>query len=358
MDLLSYFKTASKIVGLDIGSSSVKLVQIEKAGSNFNLGFVGLCPVPLGTIVEKSIRNPEAISEAINSLFENARVGCKLVSTSIAGKAVIIKQVTVTAMTDLELEKLIQIEAEPYIPFGIEDVHLDFFILGETPGKPGFMEVILVAVKKDFMAEYVDVIASANLTTAVVDVDPFALEVMYEYCYPDVSEEVVALIDIGAATINVNILRAGVSQFTRDLPLGGDFITREIMRFFNVDFFRAENIKRGSQLGHISPGGLESIFRRYVDLYVSELRKIMDFFAENVSKQNVGRMLLSGGVSATYGLRVTIEREFGVPVEIVDPFRVFGVNPKVFDVEYLNHVGASMAVAVGLALRDERDKLR
>jgi type IV pilus assembly protein PilM len=346
-----------RLIGLDIGTRSVKIVQIDRSGKGFSLGFVGLAPLPEGAIVEKSIKNPDQVANSTKELYANSRSRIKNVSTSLAGNAVIIKQVTMALMSDSELEKLIQIEAEPYIPFDMDDVNLDFFILEETPEKPGFMEVVLVAVKKDYLGEYVDLITSLGLVPTIVDVDPFALGVMYEFCYPDSLEEIVALVNFGAATINVNILKSGVSQFTRDLPLGGDNMTREIMRFFNVDFQRAENMKAGALLGNVSPLSLETIFARHVDLYISELRKTFDFFSANVSPHPLEKIFLSGGAAATYGLISAIGREFNVPVEAVDPFRGFAINPKVFDAGYLAHIGSSMAIAVGLALRDEKDKL-
>jgi type IV pilus assembly protein PilM len=214
----------------------------------------------------------------------------------------------------------------------------------------------LVAAKKEYMAEYLDLIKSLNLNPVIVDVDPFALEVMYEFCYPNVQEEIVALVNVGASTININILKSGASQYTRDLPVGGDTITREIMRFFDVDFERAENIKRGADLDKVNPRNLRKIFQRSVDYFVSELQKILDFFSANVSYDPIQKIFLSGGAASTYGLASTMESELNIPVEIIDPFRSLKVNEKVFDLAYLNSVGAQMAVAVGLALRDEGDK--
>jgi type IV pilus assembly protein PilM len=295
------------------------------------------------------------VGNAIRALHSHSsRV--KQVSTSLSGKAVIIKQVTMTSMNDTQLEKQIQMEAEPYIPFDIKDVNLDFFIMGDRPEKEGSMEVVLVAAKKDYMAEYLDLLKSLNLTPVVVDVDPFALEVMYEFCYPNVQEEIVALVNVGASTININILKSGASQYTRDLALGGDSITREIMRFFDVDFERAENIKRGSDLDKINARNLRKIFQRSVDYIVSELQKILDFFSTNISYDPIQKIFLSGGAARTYGLASTMEAELNIPVEIVDPFRSLKISEKVFDMDYLNNVGATMALAVGLALRDERDK--
>jgi type IV pilus assembly protein PilM len=344
-----------KIIGLDIGSNSVKMVEIDRSKKGFELEYVGLAPLPDGAVVDKSIKKADIVGNAIKALH-NLSSRNKYVATSLAGKAVIIKQVTMTSMTDSQLEKQIQMEAEPYIPFDIKDVNLDFFIMGDRPEKEGSMEVVLVAAKKDYMAEYLDLVKSLNLVPIVVDVDPFALEVMYEFCYPNVQEEIVALVNVGASTININILKSGASQYTRDLPIGGDTITREIMRFFDVDFDRAENIKRGADLDKVNPRNLRKIFQRSVDYFVSELQKILDFFSANVSYDPIQKIFLSGGAATTYGLASTMESELNIPVEIIDPFRSLKVNEKVFDVEYLNSVGAQMAVAVGLALRDEGDK--
>jgi type IV pilus assembly protein PilM len=346
----------SKIMGLDIGSSAVKLVEIDRSKKGFSLDYVGVSPLPDGAVVDKSIKKPDMVGQAISALHKNSKSRTKHVGTSLSGKAVIIKQVTMTSMSDAQLEKQIQMEAEPYIPFDIKDVNLDFFIMGDRPEKEGAMEVVLVAAKKDYMAEYVDLITSLNLVPVVIDVDPFALEVMYEFCYPNVQEEIVALVNVGASTFNVNILKSGASQYTRDLPLGGDSITREIMRFFDVDYDRAENIKRGSQLENVNPRNLRKIFQRSVDYFVSELQKILDFFSTNVSYDPIQKIFLSGGAAATYGLSSTMEAELNIPVEIIDPFRSLRIDEKVFDIDYLNSVGAAMAVAVGLALRDERDK--
>ena len=345
----------SKIIGLDIGSYAVKMVEIDRSKKGYELQFVGMAPLPDGAVVDKSIKKADLVGNAIRSLH-GYTTRSKQVTTSLAGKAVIIKQVTMSSMSDSQLEKQIQMEAEPYIPFDIKDVNLDYFIMGDRPEKEGSMEVVLVAAKKDYMEEYLDLLKSLNLTPVVVDVDPFALEVMFEFCYPNVQEEIVALVNVGATTININILKSGASQYTRDLALGGDSITREIMRFFDVDFEKAENIKRGARVDKINPRNLRKIFQRSVDYFVSELQKILDFFSTNISYDPIQKIFLSGGAARTYGLASTMEAELNIPVEIVDPFRSLKINEKVFDMDYLNYTGASMAIAVGLALRDERDK--
>ena len=170
-------------------------------------------------------------------------------------------------------------------------------------------------------------------------------------------EEVVALVNIGASTINVNILKSGASQYTRDLPIGGDSVTREIMRFFDVDYHRAENIKRGAQMDSINARNLRKIFQRSVENFVSELQRILDFFSTNVSYDPIQKIFLSGGAASTYGLTSAMEEELNIPVEMIDPFRSLRIDERIFDTDYLYRIGPTMAVAVGLALREERDKM-
>jgi type IV pilus assembly protein PilM len=346
-----------RTIGLDIGTTSVKMVEIDRSKKGFSLEFLGIAPLPDGAIVNKSIKKPDVIRTAISALQRNSKTRAKMVSTSLAGQSVIIKQVTMTSMSDSQLEKQIQLEAEPYIPFDIKDVNLDFFIMGDRPEKEGTMEVVLVAARKEAMTEHLDLIQGLGMTPVVVDVDPFAMEVMYEFSYPNVQEEIVALVDIGATTTNINVLKSGASQYTKDFSSGGEAITREIMRMFDVDHERAENIKRGAQLDGINPRTLRKVFQRAVDALVSEIQRILDFFGQHISYDAIQKIFISGGASATHGLVSTMEAELGIPVEVVDPFRSMGViDEKVFDMSYLRYVGPAMAVAVGLALRDEKDK--
>lgn len=347
----------SKIIGLDIGSNAVKMVEIDRSKKRYDLQFIGMAPIPDGAILEKSIKKPDQVARVIKALHSYTVSHSKQVCVSLSGKSVIVKQVAMTSMTDQQLEKQIQIEAEPYIPFDIKDVNLDFFIMGDKPEKEGSMDVVLVAAKKDYMIEYTDLLQTCGLVPEVVDVDPFALEVMYENCYTHVAEEIVALVNVGATTININILQGGACKYTRDLPIGGDSITREIMRFFDVPFERAENIKRGARLEKINSRNLRKIFQRSTEYFVSEVQKILEFFAQNISYDPIQKIFLSGGAARTYGLSSTMEAELSVPVEIINPFKsLLTINDKSFDMAYLEEVGPQMAVAVGLALRHERDK--
>lgn len=349
----------SRIIGLDIGTSAVKMVEIDRSKKGMRLDFVGLAPLPEGAIVNKSIKKPDAIRSAIRALLNNSKTRTKLVATSLAGQSIIIKHVTMTSMTDAQLEKQIGIEAEAYIPFDLKEVNIDFFIMGDRPEKEGYMDVVLVAAKKETMNEHIDLISGLNLTPVVVDVDPFALEVMFEWGYQLVQDELVALVDIGASTTTINILKLRASQYTKDISIGGESLTQEIMKQFDVDHTRAENIKRGAQLEKIKipPSQLRKTFQRSVDAIVSEVHKVFEYYQQNIGYDPIPKIFLSGGASRTYGLVSTMEADLGIPVEIVDPFLNIGaIDPKVFDMEYLRYIGPSMAVAVGLALRDEEDK--
>lgn len=347
----------ARTIGLDIGAGAVKLVEIFRSKRGYELTYAGIAYLPEGAIIDKTIKKADALGHAIGGLYKNSQSKCKSVATSLSGKSVIVKQVIMGSMTDQQLEKQIQMEAEPYIPYDIKEVYLDFFIMGDRPEKEGQMDVVLVAVKKEYMDEVMDLVKQQGLSPTVVDVDPFALEVMYEFCYPNVQEEVVALVNVGASSVNINFLKQGASQYTRDLMnTGGDVVTKEIMRFFDVDYERAENIKRGAALDEVNARHLRRIFQRSVDGMIKEFQRVLEFFSQNISYDPIQKIFLSGGAAHTYGLRSEMEQELNIPVEIVDPFRSLSVDEKVFDVEYLKNVGPTMALAVGLALREEQDK--
>ncbi len=349
----------ARAIGLDIGSNSIKMVELERSKKGgHNLQFVGIAPLPDGSIVEKQLKKPDVVARAIKSLHSYTVGRTKDVSISLAGKSVIVKQVAMTSMSDEQLEKQISIEAEPYIPFDIKDVNIDWYIMGNKTDKENQMDVVLVAAKQDFLNSYIDLLKSCNLNPVVIDVDPFALEVMYENFYSLVPEEIIAIINVGANAININILDKMACKYTRDLPLGGDMITREIMRFFDVSYEKAEDIKRGARLDKINARNLRRIFSKSVENYVSEIRKIIDFFSQNISYDPIQKIFLCGGGARTYGFSAALESELNVPVEIVNPFDYLKYDSQKIDPQYLEEIGPQMAVAVGLALRTEDDKVK
>ena len=248
---MQLFSRSRSVVGLDIGSSAVKAVELKPAGKGFRVAAFGTEPVPPDSIVDGAIIDGAAVAEAIRRVFDSKAFKTKEVAASLSGNAVIVKKISLPVMTASELDESIYWEAEQYIPFDIQDVNLDYQILdaGGGPDAKGTMDVLLVAAKKEKIADYTGVIAQAGRTPVVVDVDAFALQNAYELNYGFEPGAVVVLLNAGASAININIVVNAQSVFTRDVSLGGNAYTEAVQRELNLPFESAELLKKGH------PGG-------------------------------------------------------------------------------------------------------
>src|SRR4029079_17691381 len=237
---------AKSLVGLDIGSSAVKAVELKPAGKGFKVSAFGSEVVPPDSIVDGAIIDGSVVAEAIRRLFVSLGIKTKDVAASLSGNAVIVKKITLPVMTESELAESIYWEAEQYIPFDIQDVNLDYQILDKhTDGGKGSMDVLLVAAKKEKIADYTGVIAQAGRAAVVVDVDAFALQNAYVVNYGIDAGAVVVLLNAGASATNINILQGDQSVFTRDISIGGNAYTEALQRELGLAFDAAEQLKRG-----------------------------------------------------------------------------------------------------------------
>lgn len=357
----------NQIVGLDIGSCAIKLVELEHTKSGRVLKNFGMAGVPHGAIVEGSIKDMDAVSGAIRTLFDNLRVNNRNVAVSLSGYAVIAKKIELDETSETELETLIHQEAEKHIPFDITDVNIDFAVLprvkseeGEDENKnsPAFsstMEVMLVAAKKDVVEEYITLVNDANLNPVVLDVDVFALQNAVEANIENPQGNF-AIINIGANELQINTIRNGVSVFSRDSSYGGARITADIMTAFDVTFEQAEAIKLGGVQETERRDSLEKIFTSQVSTWVREIRRALEFVAGTYSGGPVSEILLAGGSCRLPGFARYLEMETGITVKILNPFFDVVVNEKIFDMDYLNYMAPQAGVAVGLALRSIGDK--
>jgi type IV pilus assembly protein PilM len=256
-------------------------------------------------------------------------------------------------MTEDELEESIRWEAEQYIPFDINDVNIDFHILGIPEGGDAQdqMNVLLVAAKKDKLAEYTGLVTEAGLNPVVVDVDAFTLENVYGINYDVREGEVVSLINIGASVMNINILKGGTFSFTRDIPFGGNKYTEAIQREFNLSYDQAEQIKRGELKEGFDPQALLNIYHTINGEVGNEVLRSVEYFKSTSANENIEKVYLSGGSSKIPDLKTQLAERLGLAVESLDPFNRVEVSPKEFDLEYLKDVSPMAAVGIGLAIR-------
>jgi len=351
------FGKAKSVVGLDIGSSAVKAVELKAAGKGYRVAAFGSEPVPADSIVDGAIVDPIAVAESIRRLLDRHPFKTKEIAASLSGNAVIVKKITLPAMTDAELSESIYWEAEQYIPFGIQDVNLDYQIL--TPGAAaagGTMDVLLVAAKKDRIADYTGVIAQAGRVPVVVDVDVFALQNAYEVNYGSDPHAAVVLLNAGASAMNINIISGGHSVFTRDINIGGNAYTEAVQKELSLPFESAEPLKKGQPVDGAAYHEVVPILHAMTENVLREILKTFDFYKATASSDRIDRVMLSGGASRVDGFARALEDSLDAPVEMFDPFKTIGFEPQKLGVPDLDAVVPTVAVAVGLALRKAGDR--
>lgn len=348
------FSKKKDIVGVDVGSSAVKLVQLRAAKGGYQLQKVGVLPLPAEAIVDNTLMDSSSIVETVKNLLASLNVKAKEAACSISGNSVIIRKISLPVMPVEELEDQIHWEAEQYIPFDINDVNVDFEILSPDDLDPSKMNVLLVASKKDIINDYMAVFAEAGLKLVVVDVDSFAVQNAYETSYPSEGNEVVALVNIGASIINLNIVKGGYSLFTRDVQMGGNLYTEEIQKQFSLSSEEAEMMKVAAA-GSDDPR-LKEVLSRVNETLANEMRRSLDFYNSTAGEERISRVYLSGGGAKTAHLVDAVQQRLALPVEILDPLARVAVNEKEFDRAYLDDIAPMLAVAVGLATRRVGDK--
>ena len=349
---------SKEVVGLDIGSSAVKAVELRPAGKGFKVTAFGVEPVPPDSIVDGAIVDGAAVSEAIKRLFENKAFKTKEVAASLSGNAVIVKKISLPVMTEQELSESIHWEAEQYIPFDIQDVNLDYQVLDPGTGADGkgTMDVLLVAAKKEKIADYTGVITQAGRTPVVVDVDAFALQNAYEMNYAPEAGTVVVLLNAGASAININILSGDQSLFTRDISMGGNAYTEALQKEIGLTFEHAEQAKRGLPVEGVTPDEVKPVLHAMTENVLLEIQKTFDFFKATAASDRIDRILLSGGASSVDGFAAAVGERFGAPVELLDPFKKIAFDAQKLGMSDVDHLVPTAAVAVGLALRRAGDR--
>lgn len=343
------------ILGLDIGTSAIKIVELEESKKGYQLKNFGMSFLPKETIVNGVLKNASPLVNAIVNLKDNLKTKTKYIATAISGHPVIIKKINIPTMSEEELSESIQWEAEQYIPFDLEEVNIDFQILGADETNPDQMEVLLVAAKKSLMSDYEEVIVEAGLEMVVVDIDSFALGNAYEVNYPDEKTPVVALVDMGASVININVVKEGKSTFTRDVFMGGNKLSEEIQKQLAVSEEEAELLKIGGKLDNINYERLDSVIQDVSLALAVEVQRSLDLHAASTTGEEVKKIYLSGGTSRIPGIKDLIADRVGVPVEYLDPFRKIKYDETRFDPEYIKEISPVAVVSLGLALRNLGD---
>ena len=346
-------KKKKSITGLDIGSFAVKLVELRPAKSGrFALLHASHAPLSPEAIVEGTVMDSSLVVEVAQRMIQEQGVKNQHFGVSLSGISVAIRKIQVPAMSDAELSESIQWEAEQYLPFNVNEVNLDYVVLSSDADT---MDVLLVAAKKDRIADYTGIVTQLSKAPALVDVDVFALQNAFEHNYGAATDKVVALVNIGAHIMNVNILADGQSVFWRDIVFGGNAYTEAIQRELNLPREQAEAVKVGDQLGDHAPQTVLGVLNSVSEDLAAELQKTFEFFYTTSSHDRVEEIYLAGGSCQVLNLDQVLKERLGARVEVMNPFREIDYSESQFPPEWLNRHAPSMAVAVGMALRTVGD---
>ncbi|MBX3291334.1 MAG: type IV pilus assembly protein PilM [Acidobacteria bacterium] len=346
------FGKKKSIAGLDIGSSSIKMVELDGKLNNLNLVSLGFENLPSDTIIDGQIMELNVVSDVISNVCTNHQIKANNVVTGVSGHSVILKNIVLPPMSKDELEESIDWHAEEHIPYDLADVSLDYQVVSETPEST---QVLIAACKKDRIDNIKQAIQLAGKSPVVIDVDTFALQNCYEVNYNPSENDVVTLLNIGASTMNVNIVKGTQSLFTRDITVGGSQFTDVLQRSLGLNFQQAEAVKRGvlDAVEGIEEKSIEPLMNNVTEIVAMEIQKTFDFYRATTEDNEtvVQKILISGGGSKLVGLAEELSLRLELPVEVLDPFRNIKVDNKKFDPDYLREIVPEMAVAVGLAVR-------
>ena len=349
-----FFSKKQSLVGLDIGSYSVKVVEIESLpGGGHRLVNYGISEPLSEAIVDGEIMDRQLVTDAIANLLEARGVKTRNVVAAVSGRAVIVKKIAMNKLSAEDAQQAVYWEAEQHVPYDINDVSLDFEILGPSPADPKQMQVLLVAAKKDMVMSFSDLMREAGLNPLIVDVDSFAAQNALNANYDFPPEEVVAILNVGSEMTNINITQAGVPYFTKDLQVGGNAFIEAAQRKFNLSQSEAAAAVRGE-----SGAGLEMtpVIEQSCEGLATALERAQAYLRTAGEAGAITRMMLCGGAALTPDLVEYLNRRFGVPVEVANPLSRIQYDPSLFAGQDVMKVAPLLTVGIGLALRRLGDK--
>lgn len=345
-------KKSAALLGLDISSTSVKLLELSRSGGRYRVESYGVEPLPPNAVVEKVIVDVEGVGEAIGRLVGRARPGSKLVAVAVAGSSVITKVIEMDAGLSMDdMEQQIRIEADQYIPYPLDEVSLDFEVQGPVEDNPERVEVLIAASRTENVDLRKDAVQIGGLTAKVVDVEAYAMERAYGLLASrtegDEGPQTVAIVDIGATMTTLNVLRAGKIIYTREQLFGGKQLTEEIQRRYGLSFEEAGLAKKQGGL----PDDYETeVLEPFKEAVVQQITRSLQFFFSASQHGDVSNIVLAGGTASIDGLSDLVQTKIGTPVMVANPFVNMALSSKVNAAAITNDAPALM-IACGLALR-------
>lgn len=343
------------LVGVDIGASSIKVVQLKESRKKLQVVRYGYEPLPPQTIIDGHIMSAGVVTEALMRIFHDKKISQRDIAVGVYGQSVIVRKITVPMMTNEELEEQISWEAEQHIPFDIKVMSIDYEVLKRRP-EAGQMDLLLVAAKKDEINDFAGTLREAKLKPMVVDINAFTIQNIFEHQNGIPDDQTIALLNVGAAVSSLNIVSKGVSSFTREITNAGNIITEEIQKQLGVPFEQAEAYKCGGGPTQIVPQEVHQIIQTACESLAGEIQRSLDFYLATSGESEISRVYVCGGSAYLAPLSKAIEKRARVPVLLFDPMANLGVDTKLVNEQEMRARAAQLVVALGLSLRCDREK--
>lgn len=349
------FGKRNQLVGLDIGTSSIKIAEIVDSPKGYIAKKILIEKLPYDLFEDGEPKDPGHLSTILKDIFQKKRLSNKNVAMSIGGYSAIVKPITIPIKEDSDIQSLILEEAEHYIPFDISEVNIDYQVMGEHEENPNMLSVLLVAAKRDVINKYVGIANNAGLSPVVMDIDAFAVQNIFELNEPEVESGV--LINVGANKISLNIVNNRKSVFMREVAMGSYKINKEIMAFNpELKFIDAEQIKFGEKNEGIDEISLNQLMHSVVNEWCREISRAIDFFYSNNSAGSLGKVYVCGGGAHIEKFREELGNYVNTEINMLDPFQVIHTDKLGYSEEDLQKMGPELCVALGLGLRKMDDK--
>lgn len=350
--MLGLVRRKPLFIGLDISATAIKLLELSEAGKHHRIESFAIQPLPTGVIVDKAIKNPEALIDALQSIRTRLTSKNNVVAVAVPDSSVITKRITVDSeLSEHEVEAQVLIEAEKFIPYPLQEVSLDFEMLGPNPNKPDQTDVNVVASRTENIHSWVNVLAEGGFDVRLVDVESYAVEracrMISQQCDQGLQDKVVAVVDIGSSITNITVLSNLDPVFSREETFGGEQLTKEIQRHYGLSYAEAGLAKKQ---GTLAEDYAAQILEPFNASAVLQIKRALQFFYSATPFNAIDQIILAGGTTATSGLVQLIESEMAVPTTVANPFVNMLLAPKL-EVSRLNQNASAMMICYGLALR-------
>jgi len=340
------------ILGLDISSTSVKLLELEQDGDNYRVKSLAVEPLPDNAVVEKNFQDVEAIGETIQKALKRSGTKARLAAVAVAGSAVITKIINMPAnLSENELEQQIQMEADQYIPYPLEEINLDFEVIGQTANNPETVDVLLAASRSENIETRTDALDIGGLKAKIVDVEAYTVEnvapLLTAQMEDSGKDKIIAVIDIGATMTSLNVIENGNLIYTREQNFGGKQLTEEIMRRYGLAYEEAGRLKKS---GGLPDNYIPEVLEPFKETIAQQVSRFLQFFYTSGQYNSVDLIALAGGCASIPAIDELVESQLGIKTVIANPFASMSLSSKV-NPQALSKDAPSLMIACGLALR-------